>query len=100
MSERPLNRRDCVPRRCDRRQHRFRDRPHRRATSGAPVRKIHSATPQRVDKATGFFKCHGGKVLTVARFVEGLRQANGIIAGISAMDWARFLAFNALGAAL
>ncbi len=38
--------------------------------------------------------------MTIARFVEGLRQANGIIAGISGMHWAKFLAFNALGAAL
>jgi membrane protein DedA with SNARE-associated domain len=36
----------------------------------------------------------------VARFVEGLRQAHGIVAGITRMDWLRFLAFNALGAAL
>lgn len=57
-------------------------------------------TPKRVDKATSFFERHGGKVVTVARFIEGLRQANGIIAGLSGMHWARFLAFNALGAAL
>jgi membrane protein DedA with SNARE-associated domain len=57
-------------------------------------------TPERLDKATGFFQRHGGKVVIVARFIEGLRQANGIIAGISRMHWARFLAFNALGAAL
>ncbi len=36
----------------------------------------------------------------MARFIPGLRQANGIIAGISEMHWARFVAFNALGAAL
>ena len=36
----------------------------------------------------------------MARFIEGLRQANGIVAGISEMPWPRFLAFNALGAAL
>lgn len=57
-------------------------------------------TPERLDKATGFFERHGGKVVVVARFIEGLRQANGIIAGITGMHWARFLAFNALGAAL
>ncbi|HSO97921.1 MAG TPA: DedA family protein [Solirubrobacteraceae bacterium] len=57
-------------------------------------------TPERLDKATGFFERHGGKVVTIARFVEGLRQANGIIAGISGMHWAKFLAFNAIGAAL
>jgi membrane protein DedA with SNARE-associated domain len=57
-------------------------------------------TPERLDKATNFFDRHGGKVITIARFVEGLRQANGIIAGTTGMHWARFLAFNALGAAL
>jgi membrane protein DedA with SNARE-associated domain len=57
-------------------------------------------TPERLDKATGFFQRHGGKVVAVARFIEGLRQANGIIAGITGMHWAKFIAFNALGAAL
>ncbi|MFG2887514.1 DedA family protein [Streptomyces sp. NPDC048297] len=57
-------------------------------------------TPERVARAEGFFARHGGKVVTVARFVEGLRQANGIIAGLSEMPWPRFLAFNMLGAAL
>ncbi|HET9061025.1 MAG TPA: DedA family protein [Acidimicrobiales bacterium] len=58
-------------------------------------------TKERLDRAQGFFERHGGKVVTVARFIEGLRQANGIIAGISDMPWAtRFLPFNALGAAL
>ena len=57
-------------------------------------------TPQRLDKATAFFERHGGKVITIARFVEGLRQANGIVAGTTGMHWAKFLAFNALGAAL
>jgi membrane protein DedA with SNARE-associated domain len=57
-------------------------------------------TEQRLTKAEEFFRCHGGKVVTVARFVEGLRQANGIVAGISRMHWARFLGFNVLGAAL
>jgi membrane protein DedA with SNARE-associated domain len=57
-------------------------------------------TPERLDKAEDFFKRHGGKIITIARFVEGLRQANGIIAGITDMHWLRFVAFNALGAAL
>jgi membrane protein DedA with SNARE-associated domain len=57
-------------------------------------------TPERVDKAQSFFERHGGKIIVVARFIEGLRQANGIIAGISGLHWAKFLAFNALGAAL
>jgi membrane protein DedA with SNARE-associated domain len=57
-------------------------------------------TAERLDKAEAFFKRHGGKIITIARFIEGLRQANGIIAGITDMHWLRFVAFNALGAAL
>ncbi len=57
-------------------------------------------TPERLDKTTAFFERHGGKIITIARFVEGLRQANGIIAGTSGMHWARFLLFNVIGAAL
>lgn len=57
-------------------------------------------TPERLEKATGFFERHGGKIIIVARFIEGLRQANGIIAGISGLRWTRFLVFNAIGAAL
>jgi membrane protein DedA with SNARE-associated domain len=57
-------------------------------------------TPERINKAEAFFNRHGGKVVTIARFVEGLRQANGLIAGISEMRWQKFLFFNAVGAAL
>ena len=57
-------------------------------------------TPERLDKATGFFERRGAGIIIVARFVEGLRQANGIIAGTTEMHWARFVAFNAIGAAL
>jgi membrane protein DedA with SNARE-associated domain len=57
-------------------------------------------TPQRLDRAEAFFDTHGGKVVTVARFIEGLRQANGLLAGIAGMHWLKFLAYNALGAVL
>jgi membrane protein DedA with SNARE-associated domain len=57
-------------------------------------------TEERLDKAAAFFERHGGKVVVVARFIEGLRQVNGIVAGTSAMTWRRFLVFNGLGAAL
>jgi membrane protein DedA with SNARE-associated domain len=57
-------------------------------------------TPERVEKATGFFERQGPKIVVIARFVEGLRQANGIIAGISGMSWRRFFVFNVIGAAL
>ena len=57
-------------------------------------------TKERLDWAEDFFNRHGGKIITVARFVEGLRQANGLIAGVTQMHWLKFAAFNALGAAL
>jgi membrane protein DedA with SNARE-associated domain len=57
-------------------------------------------TEERLDKAEAFFERHGGWIITVARFVEVLRQVNGLVAGISGMRWRRFLVFNALGAAL
>jgi membrane protein DedA with SNARE-associated domain len=57
-------------------------------------------TPRRLDAAERFFTRHGGKVVTIARFIELLRQTNGIIAGLSDMSWRKFLAFNALGAVL
>jgi membrane protein DedA with SNARE-associated domain len=57
-------------------------------------------TPARLDRAETFFDAHGGKIVTVARFIEGLRQVNGLIAGIAGMHWLKFLGFNALGAVL
>jgi membrane protein DedA with SNARE-associated domain len=57
-------------------------------------------TKERLDRATAFFHRHGGKVVIVARFIEGLRQANGWLAGIARMPWLHFLGFNAVGAAL
>jgi len=57
-------------------------------------------TSERIARATGFFERHGGWIIIFARFIEGLRQANGIIAGVSGIRWARFLVFNAIGAAL
>src|SRR5215469_5861072 len=57
-------------------------------------------TPERLDATEAFFNRHGGKIVVIARFVEGLRQANGVIAGITGMHWRKFLIYNALGAAL
>ncbi|WP_097328580.1 DedA family protein [Paractinoplanes atraurantiacus] len=57
-------------------------------------------TPQRLDKVEAFMTRQGPKVIVVARFVEGLRQFNGIVAGLSGMHYRKFIAWNALGAAL
>jgi membrane protein DedA with SNARE-associated domain len=57
-------------------------------------------TPERLDRAQDYLNRHGGKVVTVARFIEGLRQVNGVLAGIAGMHWLKFLAYNAAGAVL
>jgi membrane protein DedA with SNARE-associated domain len=57
-------------------------------------------TPERLERAEGFFARRGGRIVIVARFIDGLRQFNGVIAGITAMPWRTFLLFNAIGAAL
>jgi membrane protein DedA with SNARE-associated domain len=55
-------------------------------------------TPERLDKVEDFFRRHGSWVVVIARFVEGLRQANGLIAGTVEMPWLKFLAANVAGA--
>ncbi|WP_432991838.1 DedA family protein [Dactylosporangium sp. CA-233914] len=57
-------------------------------------------TEPRLAKMERFMTRRGPIVVAVARFVEGLRQLNGVVAGATGMRWRRFLAFNALGAAL
>jgi membrane protein DedA with SNARE-associated domain len=37
-------------------------------------------------------------VVVIARYIVGLREANGIIAGITEMRWLTFTVFNVLGA--
>lgn len=57
-------------------------------------------TPDRLDRAEKYFNTHGGKIVTIARFIDGLRQINGLLAGIVGMHWLKFLGYNALGAVL
>ena len=57
-------------------------------------------TPARLERAEKFFARRGNRIVVVARFIDGLRQLNGVIAGITAMPWRTFLIYNAIGAAL
>jgi membrane protein DedA with SNARE-associated domain len=45
-----------------------------------------------------FFARYGGAAVFLARFVTGVRVAAAWTAGLSRMDWWRFLLWNALGA--
>lgn len=54
-------------------------------------------TSDRLGKTESFFARRGQIVVSVGRFVDGLRQASGITAGLARMSWRRYLAYNALG---
>ena len=56
--------------------------------------------PQRQRHWDELFARRGGLVILVARFLEGLRQLNGIIAGVTQMPWWKFTAYNVAGALL
>jgi len=62
---------------------------------GRYVRLTHA----RLARAEGAFRRRGGWIVVFARFLEVLRQLNGIIAGTAGMQWWRFLLYNSLGAA-
>lgn len=53
--------------------------------------------PERLGQVEAAFKRYGPLTVGFARFVAGLRQLNGIVAGMLRMDWRHFLLFNALG---
>jgi membrane protein DedA with SNARE-associated domain len=57
-------------------------------------------TESGLTRVEAFFQRYGGGVVLVARFFALLRQLNGIAAGTVGMSWWRFLAYNAVGAAL
>jgi membrane protein DedA with SNARE-associated domain len=54
----------------------------------------------RLRKLEMFFEKYGSEIVIVARFIGGLRQFNGIIAGIGKMRWRKFLFYNIIGAVL
>ena len=57
-------------------------------------------TDAKLKQVEAFFAKYGGAVILFARFVVILRQFNGIVAGTLEMPWWRFVALNAVGAAL
>jgi len=56
--------------------------------------------PKRQQRTEDFFKRRGGIAILFARFLDGLRQLNGIVAGILKMPWWTFTAYNIAGAIL
>ena len=56
--------------------------------------------PERQQRTEDFFRHRGGIAILLARFLDGLRQLNGIVAGILGMSWWSFTAYNLAGAIL
>ena len=59
--------------------------------------KVNEAHLQRIE---GRFVRHGTGILLIARFFDGLRQLNGIVAGLLGMSWHTFALLNVLGAVI
>lgn len=57
-------------------------------------------TEERLLKAETFFNRRGWLVLLVGRFIDGIRQAMGVLAGISEMTFKRYMIFTSLGAVI
>lgn len=55
---------------------------------------------ENVQKASEFYKKHGGKTIILARFMPVVRTFVPIVAGVSKMDYRSFLTYNIIGALL
>jgi membrane protein DedA with SNARE-associated domain len=53
--------------------------------------------PHHLERAEAIVDRYGGIVVVIARFIVGLREANGLIAGISQMRVLTFTFFNVVG---
>lgn len=67
---------------------------------GRPLLRKLRVSEVREAKIAALFERYGGGFILLARFMDGPRQLNGIIAGTLEMRWWVFTAFNIVGAVL
>jgi membrane protein DedA with SNARE-associated domain len=67
---------------------------------GRPLLSKFKVRQDRLVRLEGYFGHYGWGVVLMARFFDGLRQLNGIVAGLLKMPWRVFSTVNVLGAVL
>jgi membrane protein DedA with SNARE-associated domain len=67
---------------------------------GRPLLHKLRVNDKHLQRFEGYFHRYGRIMIIVARFFDGLRQLNGIVAGLVQMPWKDFTIWNILGAAL
>ena len=55
--------------------------------------------PEYIERTQGFFRKHGGKTVTLARFFPIILSYAPFMAGVGRMKYVRFITFSALGSA-
>jgi membrane protein DedA with SNARE-associated domain len=67
---------------------------------GRPLLRKLPISDARLARVDALFRRHGGWFILVARFFDGSRQLNGVMAGMLEMPWWRFCFWNLAGAVL
>jgi membrane protein DedA with SNARE-associated domain len=67
---------------------------------GRPLLIKLKVSEKRFSRLEGYFTRYGKWLVLLARFVDGFRQLNGLVAGMMKMPWKVFLVFTVLGAVL
>jgi membrane protein DedA with SNARE-associated domain len=67
---------------------------------GRPLLKKLHVNEEHLQRMESSFARAGGAIILVARFVDGTRQLNGIVAGLLQLPWGQFTKVNILGALL
>lgn len=59
--------------------------------------KIPLIKQEYIDRTQAFFERHGGKTITIARFIPIIRTFAPFVAGVSKMTYHKFLSYNIVG---